>query len=350
MQKLYFAYPGDLDTPTGGYGYDRRIISCLRELGWQVDLVSLGEGFPFPTEMTLAAAKERLAELPIDAMVVVDGLAFGVMEQVATDLADHLSLVALVHHPLCQENGLSPDKVRSLRESENAVLRHARHVIVTSPATARQVEDLFGVDRSRITVIIPGTDLPDRVARTHSKTVRLLSVGTIVPRKGHDLLLEALSQVSSQNWCLDLVGGLEADPRCYEDLKKKAADLGLSDRLTFHGAVQSNDLNGFYQRADIFVLASRYEGYGMAFTEALAHGLPVIGSGGGAVRNTLPKEASIYCKTEDIAELREALNLLIVDTGKRGSLASAALLAAREFPSWQDASGQFAKVLRKVAA
>ncbi|CTQ54701.1 Mannosylfructose-phosphate synthase [Roseibium album] len=350
MQKLHFAYPGDLDTPTGGYGYDRRVISGLEGLGWQVDCVSLGEGFPFPTDVTLAAAKARLAELPAGATVVVDGLAFGVMAQAAADLADHLSLVALVHHPLCQENGMEPAQVRALQESENASLRHARHVIVTSPATARQVEDLFGVASDKITVVIPGTDHPDSVVRTPSNTIRLLSVGTLVPRKGHDLLLDALSQVSSRNWCLDLVGGLEANPACYQDLKKRASNLGLIERVNFRGAVQSGDLTEFYQRADLFVLASRYEGYGMAFTEALAHGLPVIGSGGGAVRNTLPETASIYCETENTTELREALNLLISDTDKRAALADAALQTARNFPSWQDASNQFAQVLQKVAA
>lgn len=350
MQKLIFAYPGDLETPTGGYGYDRRIVAGLEDLGWQVGLVSLGEGFPFPTDMTLDVAQRRLSSLPAGSTVVVDGLAFGVMQEAARDLGNKLSLVALVHHPLCQENGLKPDQARSLRESEHAVLAQAKHVIVTSPATAQQVEDLFGVDGADISVILPGTDLPGQVERAPSETVRLLSVGTLVPRKGHDLLLEALAGIAPNNWILDIVGGLEADPVCARSLMQQAADLGLSEKVTFRGALHSSDLIDLYQHADVFVLASRYEGYGMAFTEALAHGLPVIGSGGGAVGTTLPEDASIYCKTEDVGELRDALDRLVSSSEERSFLSNAARKAARDLPSWKDASRQFADVLQGVAA
>ncbi|MFC6654976.1 glycosyltransferase family 4 protein [Roseibium salinum] len=233
--------------------------------------------------------------------------------------------------------------------SETEALAHARQVIVTSPATARQVSDLIGVPADKIAVVFPGTPKPDAFERRPSGTARLLSVGTVVPRKGYDLLLEALAGLADLDWHLEIVGGLEADPACYRALLRQAQDLDLAARVTFRGAVRPADLAGFYQRADIFVLASRYEGYGMAYTEALAYGLPVIGSGGGAVRETLPKDAAIYCGTGNVDALQEALKLVICDQAERVRMTDAARIAAAVLPTWQDAAAQFAGMLREVA-
>ncbi|PVB60681.1 glycosyltransferase family 4 protein [Labrenzia sp. 011] len=349
MNQLFLAFPGNLDTPTGGYGYDRRIIAGLRDLGWQVELVPLGEGFPAPSAQTLVAAEKRLAALPQGSRVVIDGLAFGAMAAAAAALDQHLSLVALVHHPLCLENGLTDGQAQALRESEHRALAFARHVIVTSPATARQVADLFGYPAQRISVVLPGTDRPGTIAREPADGVRLLSVGTVVARKGYDLLFQALSGMRERNWHLEIVGGLESDPQCYRALLQQIGDMHLAGRITFHGAVPPDALSGFYRNADIFVLASRYEGYGMAYTEALAHGLPVIGSGGGAVRETLPDGAAIYCGIENVPALREALELLIGDAGARARMAQAARTAAEGLPDWRDAAAQFAQTLQELA-
>ncbi|MCK7615551.1 glycosyltransferase family 4 protein [Roseibium sediminicola] len=348
MPCFYFAYPGDLDTPTGGYGYDRRILDGLRALGWRVELVPLGDGFPFPNAGTMTAAGDRLAALPDDALVVVDGLAYGVLGEAAAAHGDRLRLIALVHHPLCKENGLDEGSASALFRSEQAALQHVRHVIVTSPATAAQVRELFDVPSGRISTILPGTDKPEPYPRSSGELVKLLSVGTIVPRKGYDLLFEALAELDGPDagWRLDIVGGLDADPACYETLLKQVSDLGLGARVTFHGAVPAERLPEFYRAAHVFVLASRYEGYGMAYTEALAHGLPVIGSGGGAVRDTLPEGAALYCGTENVGALRKALERLICHPQERAKFEKAARVAAQGLPNWQGAAAGFAEILK----
>ncbi len=350
MQTLYFAYPGDIDTPTGGYGYDRRIIAGLRDLGRQVELVPLGEGFPFPPATTLQAARDSLAGLPEGSIVVADGLAFGAMGDWVGELAERLNLIALVHHPLCRENGLSAGQAAHLRDSEHKALACAGHVIVTSPSTSAQVADLFCVPTERITVVLPGTDKKAPIVREPSGNVKLLSVGTVVPRKGYDLLFQALSGLKDLDWRLDIVGGLDADPDCHRALLDQAHGLEISERIIFHGAVPPQALSRFYLQADIFVLASRYEGYGMAYAEAIAHGLPVIGSGGGAVRETLPQGAAIYCGTEDVAALETALSLLISEPGQRAEMAAAAHGAAGDLPGWDEAAMQFEKILREAGA
>ncbi|MEP3046786.1 MAG: glycosyltransferase family 4 protein [Roseibium sp.] len=340
-QKIVFAYPGVLETPTGGYGYDRRIIAGLQTRGWEVETVSLGTGFPFPSKETLANAGSILGDVSDNSLVVVDGLAFGAMPQTAQKLSGKMHLIALVHHPLCQENGLSLEKATKLQASENEALEYAEKVIVTSPATAQQVNELFGIPKGQISTIFPGTDIPAPVDRKPSDIVKLLSVGTVVRRKGYDLLFKALSGIPVQNWQLDIVGGIDVDPECHSSLFKMAEELKLSDQISFHGSVPEQVLSDFYRAADIFVLASRYEGYGMAYTEAMAHGLPVIGSGAGAVEQTLASGAALYCGVEDVDAVRTALHKLMSDPERRGYLADSARKAARKFPSWQDAAVEF---------
>jgi len=136
VKAAVFAVPGDLATPTGGYAYDRRMIAELAALGWRTDVVNLGEGFPRPTADTRAAACARLAALPSAAPIVIDGLAFGVLPEAAKKMqASHL-LVALVHHPLALESGLSADEAAGLHVSERVALAAARYVVTTSAATA----------------------------------------------------------------------------------------------------------------------------------------------------------------------------------------------------------------------
>lgn len=345
QKRLVFAYPGDLDTPTGGYGYDRQIIGGLRKTGWTIDLLELGNGFPFPDDSVLEQAEHRLAGVPHSSQIVIDGLAFGVMDAAAARFADRHELVALVHHPLCMENGLEAKEAQDLRAREHTSLSYASSVIVTSPATAVQIQDLFDVPEEKIHVVVPGTDRGELPPRPPTETPRLLSVGTIVPRKGYDLLFDALAGLREQPWFLDIAGDTTRAPVCYQALLKQLDRLQLTDRVTFHGAVAADRLDALYGQADIFVLASRYEGYGMAYTEALAQGLPVVGSGGGAVRDTLPEDAARYCGVEDVTALKSALRDLMASPQTRHEFGVAARAAAETLPTWQDAATSFALAL-----
>ncbi|MBD8878431.1 glycosyltransferase family 4 protein [Roseibium polysiphoniae] len=344
-QLVYFAYPGDLDTPTGGYGYDRRIISGLRDAGWDVELLELGEGFPFPTRETLDQASRRLNSLPEGSRVIVDGLAFGVLAKAVASAADNVELIALVHHPLCKENGIDAATAKALEEGEKTALQFARRVIVTSSATGDQVRDLFEVSEDRLHVVEPGTDRAQENAYRDEGPVCLLSVGTIVQRKGYDLLFEALSDLKAYDWHLGIVGDTSRDKNCFSQLSAQLRELSLSDRVRFHGAVDAAKLSGFYAAADVFVLASRYEGYGMAFTEALSHGLPVLGSGAGAVGETLARDGAIYCGVEDVGQLRGALEKLLKCSNERKKLGMAAWASSKTLPTWDDAAMAFARIL-----
>jgi glycosyltransferase involved in cell wall biosynthesis len=344
-----FAYPGHLDTPTGGYGYDRRIIAGLRELGHEVSLLELGDGFPFPEPHVLTQAEAVLEALPDGTLLVVDGLAYAVLGAVAARLSPRMTVVCLLHHPLCLESGLDPEPARLLEVAERQALRHAHEVIVTSHATADRVRGLFAVPDVRLHVVEPGTDRAPQAMGSGGPGLRLLSVGSIVPRKGHDVLVEALAGLTEFDWQLEVAGGI-LDEACHTALLQQIVSLGLERRVTLHGALSSAVLEAAYGAADLFVLASHYEGFGMAFTEALARGLPVIGSGEPAVGRSLSGGGGIYVEPGSVEGLREALRKLMADSGLRQQLAAEAREAASRMPDWLEASRRFSDVLDTAAA
>jgi glycosyltransferase involved in cell wall biosynthesis len=347
---LVFAVPGDLDTPTGGYAYDKRMIAELGALGWRVQALNIGEGFPRPDDATRHKAGALLGAVPAGRAIVIDGLAFGVLPEVAARLRESHPLIAMVHHPLALETGVTADEAPKLRESERAALACTRAVIANSQTTARALVADYGVPEDRITVAPPGTDRPAAIPsrEEHAGPVRLLAVGAIVPRKGYDVLVTALDTLRTLDWRLTVVGDAR-DPDAARALKAQIADAGLGERIEFAGAVARDRLPALCAAADVFVLPSRYEGFGMAYAEAIAHGLPVIGTTAGAIPDTVPPEAGVLVRPDDASALAAALRRLIADTAARTRLAAGARAAAETLPTWRGSAEKFAAAIARGA-
>jgi glycosyltransferase involved in cell wall biosynthesis len=349
VKEAVFVVPGDLATPTGGYAYDRRIIAELRAAGWDMQVLDVGDSFPRPTPAARAAAQRRIAALPAGRAIVIDGLAFGVLAEEAQALADGSRLIALVHHPLALESGLSAEESAALRDSERAALACARHVVATSASIARLLVSDYGVMADRLSIVPPGTDQVTARPRVPNAVVDLLAVGSIVPRKGYDILVAALAKISDLPWRLIIAGDRDRNAETARDLDADISRLGLAGRVTFAGAVAPPRLLQLYGAADLFVLASRFEGYGMAYAEAIAHGLPVVGTQAGAIPDTVPAGAGVLVPSDDVAALTTVLRRLIESPPERERLAAGARAAAASFPSWQESAASFARVLEQVA-
>lgn len=346
VRQVFFAVPGDLATPTGGYRYDRRIIAELPALGWGAEVVNLGDGFPYPTADTRAAACARLSALPSDRPVVIDGLAFGVLPDAAEALRASHSLVALVHHPLALESGLSATESASLHASERSALGCARHVIATSATVARLLVEHYGVPSGTVSVVEPGTDRVSTAPRNGAGVVKLLAVGSVIPRKGYDVLIAALARLRHLPWQLVIAGDCGRSPQTYRQVKGEIGRLGLAERVSLLGAVAFDELAPLYASADLFVLPSRFEGYGMAYAEAIAHGVPVVGTTAGAIPDTVPAAAGVLVAPDDIEALAVALQRVIENPADRERLAAGARAAT--FPSWPQQAALFARLLERV--
>jgi glycosyltransferase involved in cell wall biosynthesis len=179
--------------------------------------------------------------------------------------------------------------------------------------------------------------------------VDLLAVGSVVPRKGYDVLVAALARIPDLGWRLVIAGDRERSLETVRRLDAEIANLGLAGRISFAGAVAPQRLMQLYAAADLFVLPSRFEGYGMAYAEAIAHGVPVVGTQAGAVPQTVPAGAGVLVPPDDVEALAAVLRRLIASPSERERLAAGARAAAVTFPSWQDSAGLFARVLEQVA-
>ncbi|MDH4413102.1 MAG: glycosyltransferase family 4 protein [Rhizobium sp.] len=345
-RSLVFAYPGELSLKTGGYGYDRKVIDGLRSLGWQVQLMSLGDGFPAPSPGTLQRATEALSGLPDGTRVLIDGLAFGVLDAWAAAHASRLRIIALVHHPLALETGLSREEQDQLRRSERQALKEARHVIVTSPMTARELIAGYGVVPSNITVALPGTEKAGTATGTNP-IPRILSVGTLSRRKGHDVLLSALKSVEDLDWHAAIIGSKTLDPVTAATLSRQVETLELQGRVDLLGEV--DDPSGTYASSDIFALASRYEGYGMVFAEALSYGLPIVACHAGAVPDVVPDDAGILVPVDDVSAFGTALRRLLTDRDERQARADASCRAGAALPDWAETAQIISNALDGVA-
>ncbi len=347
--SLHLVVPGDPDTKTGGYIYNRRVASELEALGWEVAVSGLEGRFPEADELALRSARGCLSALEDGAVVVMDGLALSAVPEVIAEHTRRLHLIGLVHLPLCDEGGLDEDRRRLYRTREAAALFAAGRIVVTSDFTARRLAELE-VTADVIRVAAPGTDAAPLAKGSGGPGMHLLCAATVTPRKRHDVLLRALAGLKHLDWALTCAGGF--DPTCawMRKVFELVEESGLEDRVAFTGAKQADELSAAYDAADLFVLASEYESFGMVFTEALARGLPIVATTGGAIPETIPEDAGILLPPGDAAAFGNALAGLTRDTERFASVKSGAVAARDKLESWATTGQVFDAHLREFLA
>lgn len=333
MKRAAFAIPGDINTVTGGYIYERRLLEELRLRGHDVQHIQLGASFPDPTPKDMTHAIEALKALDPARALILDGLVYGSIDPAGLAQV-HAPVVAMIHHPLALETGLAPAQRDHLFEVEKANLALAQHVLVPSPHTAKILTADYDVPAHKITIAQPGTDVSGGTPAPTSPPL-ILSVGIQHPRKGHDVLLRALAEVKDLPWRAVIVGSVH-DADHANRLARMVEALDLSDKVTLAGRVPQDALEGLFATASIFALATRYEGYGMVFDEALVWGLPIVTCATGAVPDTVPKGAGLLVAPDNVGQMAGALARVLTDGALRRRMARAALRAGADLPSWQD--------------
>lgn len=344
---LYFLIPGKLSTLTGGYAYDRQMIAGLNAAGLTVHHIELSALFPAPDSNALSDAAQRVAAIPDGALVLADGLAWGAMGAIAEHEHGRLRIIALCHHPLAFEAGLSSAQQNDLFQSEKVALDHAMAVVVTSAATARLLNNAYNVPMDKLVVALPGTT-PQTFAPCEGNPPVLLTVATLTQRKAHDVLIDALSRITNLPWRARFAGGSAFDPAWAARLQKMTDTVGLSERITFVGSVA--DLTAEYSGADLFVLPSRFEGYGMVFAEALSFGLPVVAARAGAVPDVVPDSAGVLVPPDNATALALTLHELLTDRPRFERLRAGAQAAASQLPDWQDSVQTLINLFRTLSA
>jgi glycosyltransferase involved in cell wall biosynthesis len=351
VNAVHFIVPAgidDADRPSGGNAYDRRIARGLAAAGWTVHVHEVSGSWPKPDAQALGALAAAVGGIPDAALVLVDGLVASPAPAVLTPETGRLRLVVLLHMPLghgTTEGGA--------RERERAVLSAASSVVTTSAWARRAVLELYSLPGERVQVAEPGVDLAELAPGTETAGA-LLSVAAVIPGKGHDVLLDALAPLTELRWNCHCVGSLDRDPAFVERLRRRALDGGLDGRVRFSGPQAEADLTRSYAGADVLVLPSRAEAYGMVIAEALARGLPVVAADTGGIPEALGHGADgarpgLLVPPGDPAALRDAIRSWLEDAHLRRRLRVAARERRASLADWSTTTSAVDEALRVVA-
>lgn len=349
--RLAFVVPGPIEQFTGGYIFAQRIVAELRARGDDVAIVELEGRFPDADATAKRAATAALAALPDGAVAVIDGLALLGFADCLARQARRLQLVGFVHHPLAEESGLTASEAARFRAAEEKLLPLMGGVVCPSPATAKALR-AYGVAEGRTAITPPGTAKPYTLRQrdTERRPLHLLCVATITPRKAHRVLIDALASLDRSAWRLDCIGSTTRDGQCFAELQRAIAAHRIEDNVRLLGERPQAQLAPAYDGADLFVLPSFHEGYGMAFAEAMAHGLPIIATAAGAIPATVPPDAGILVPPGDVPALAAALDRVITDRALLAQLGAGARRQAGALPDWPQAVAAWRDAVARFAA
>lgn len=330
--KWTLIVPGPLETISGGYIYDRRIVQARRLTGDTVEVIERRDFLPSNNDP-----------------IVIDGLALPDFADRVAELADR-KMIGLVHHPVSLETALPEAERARLAAIEHRLFPALHRLIVTSDTTARMLAADFAVPQDKIIVVGPGTDDAPRSTGSGARICHILSIGSLIPRKGHDVLLRALARLFDLEWHLTIVGTPHRDPGHAAQLATLTDALKITGRVTFAGELTEAALETLWQQADLFALATHYEGYGMVVAEALRRGLPLAVMQGGAAAVLVPIEGGVTCAPGDVDGFSKAMRRLIFSAELRHSMREVCWRAGQALPSWEDQGRLFGAAIDEARA
>jgi glycosyltransferase involved in cell wall biosynthesis len=350
VTAVHFVVPDAIDDParpSGGNVYDRNLSGGLTSLGWTVHEHAVAGFWQHADATSFAALDGAVQRIPDDAVVLLDGLVASPAPEVLVPQASRLRLVVLVHMPLGDGPGRNGPDDASIRE--RTVLLSAAAIVTTSSWTRRRLLELYPLPPHRVHVAEPAVEAA-ALATGSATGGELLCVAPLTPGKGHDVLLDALATVTDLPWRCTCVGSLDRDPACADAIRRRAREAGLGERVRFTGTRTGADLERSYAAADLLVLASRAEAYGMVVTEALARGVPVVAADVGGVTEALGHSADgvrpgLLVPPADPAALAGALRRWFGDAALRGRLRRAAYARRESLPRWATTAATVANVL-----
>jgi glycosyltransferase involved in cell wall biosynthesis len=346
MIPLYAVVPGgvdDLTRPSGGNVYDRRVLHGQQAQGRRVIELPVAGTWPTPGPDDLERLDASLATVPDGGVVLVDGLIASGAAGVVPGHAARLRIVVVVHMPIGPDRG------------EEQVLSSAAAVVTTSGWTRERLRCWYGL--RHIDVALPGVD-PVEAAPPHRSAAggtSFLCVAAVHPGKGHDLLFEALSALGDRAWTLTCVGSLDVDPDHVSALQTQVYARSWEQRVVFTGPLAGRALGAAYGVADLLVLPSRSESYGMVVVEALAHGLPVVATAVGGVPEALGRAPvgalpGMLVPPEDPDALAGALGAWLDDPGLRERLGRAVTSRRPALRRWEQTVDDLGAVLDRVGS
>ena len=353
MTDVHVIVPEGIDDParpSGGNTYDRRVCRGLAALGWAVHEHAVPGTWPRAGSAGHAALEGAVRRIPDGAVVLLDGL-----DRVRRPGGARAAGVPAAAG-CARAHAARPPAGRGVRRGrarEREVLAAAAAVVTTSAWTKRRLGELYALPADRMHVAEPGVDAA-ALAPGSAAGDALLCVAAVTPGKGHDVLLNGLATAKDLSWRCACVGRLDRDPAFADGVRRATQIKGLGDRVRFAGPRTGPWLDRAYATADLLVLASNAETYGMVVTEALARGLPVLATEVGGVTEALGHgddgtRPGLLVPPGDPAALGAALRTWLGDAEQRRRLRRAARERRASLRRWPATTSILAGVLAGAA-
>ena len=343
---------GPLSTMSGGFMYDRKIVKHLRESGDEVEIISL-PWHSYPRLLTHNFSKSMVRKISGLDVLVQDELNHPSLFRLNRSLRG-IPKVSIVHHLRSKES--HPGWAMPFyRWVETRYLETVNAFIFNSRTTRRDVAEVLGDMRGHV-IAYPGGDRlkPDitaqKVVERASGTgpLRLLFIGNLIPRKGLHTLVEALA-ISGPGWRLDVVGP-DADLGYASKLKMMVSERGLSERVTFHGALDDDALKGLLEESHVLAVPSSYEGFGIVYMEGMGFGLPALATTSGAASETIKHGMNgLLIARDDVSGLAQHVMRLVQDRALLAEMGQAALTTYEDHPTWEQSAETIRQFLLGIA-
>jgi glycosyltransferase involved in cell wall biosynthesis len=343
--NVHFLIPGDINTLTGGYVYDKIITDGLRLMGYNVTIHSLTNDFPFPSAKSLDLCNLIFAGIPLGEIIFIDSLAFGPLYKILERNSGRNIVIPIIHLPLSKNPKYDEVTKKLLADLENRAFYYATYVIAVSEFTKQLIVE-YGVSAEKIKVITPGVfDVPRKTIYPDFPR-RLLCVGSYLPAKGQSLLVQALSQLQDIDWTLTMHGIQDFDTEYSQLIKSHIIDCALEERIFMKKEISGNELIEAYLQADLFVLPSFFENFSMALNDSLMHGIPVITTTAGGISFSVPKSMGLFVSPGNVCELKKAIQELLTNRLLYGQLCSSASEYYKTANIWENSINLFHSLLQ----
>lgn len=354
---IHHFYSTDYERRTGGWIYNRQLIDWLdRHLGGVAEM-TVPVCFPAPDAAVLAEIAALFDAIEPGAVLVMDHIYGCMLLPVLHDRP--FKLVLIYHHAMVEERGAGllpshPQRARSegaggtgQNATEQSALQLASAIVVTSDESREYVTRHYGIAAQKIITGKPGNDPAPQSPAHEAGAWHLLCVGAVIPRKRYEFLVEVLAKLERSDWSLTIVGNSERYPEYAADLQGLIDAGGLSGHIELTGELTTPALEAVWGRTHLYVASSFYEGYGMAISEALCRGVPVISTPSGAVAGWAG-EAATLVDADDPQDMAARIAAMMSDIATYGAARKKAMRFAAALPSWQENMAQVGEGLKRL--
>lgn len=341
---VHFLTMGDMQSLTGGYLYNMHMMEGLEQMGYSVNV--FGTDWPWDDKSELAKiCRFHFEKLTVGSCILIDSLVLVKIRSSVQEFSSRLIFVGLIHLPATYT--FTSGKFGKLAEEEMMVLHQMKQLIVTGQFTYNLLWKA-GLNRANLWIVEPGTGpFPQK---THYKPVpsELLCIANYSAIKAQDTLIRSLYSLTDRDWTLHLYGDKDRDKEYSAGIISFIKQLNLETRVIMHGIAMRDEITAIFLNADLFVMPSLFESYGMALTESLAHGVPVLSTRAGNIPCTVPGGMGILVEPGNEKELTDALLSLMDEPAKYASLCSAASKYHLDARSWDLAVIEFERIIRET--